>query len=533
MIGGYGTEAVRAAEEPALAAGRPLMREAAFALAVRTIALLRRQRRPVRGAAVLVLVGGGNNGGDGLYAAADLARRGLAVTAALLHAAPHAQGLQAARAAGVRLLDLGESLAQDELDDHPQMTDPAVQRLREAADRAQVWVDALAGIGVRGALRGAAAAAVTVLQDVRGTAAARALVVAVDTPSGVGADPAPVTGPVLSADLTVTFGAAKAGLLLGPGAAHAGRVEVAELPGLAGAFSERAALVRRLTTEDVAARWPRPGRADHKYRRGVVGVAAGSVRFPGAGVLCTGGALGIGAGMVRYLGPEPVAAAVLAAYPEVVPDEGRVQALVLGPGLAEDEDVAAAMAHAWPVLGRSTRGTRRRRSGPRQERVALVVDAGALAQIPADAAALRSVPVVLTPHAGELAALLSGRGEQVERDEVEADPWRWANLAAQITGATVLLKGAVTVVVGPDGAGYAQDEGTSWMATAGSGDVLAGILGAMLAQADDEADVTQVAAAAALVHGQAGRIAAAGGPLRAGAIAEAVPAAVRAILTDT
>ena len=230
-------------------------------------------------------------------------------------------------------------------------------------------------------------------------------------------------------------------------------------------------------------------------------------------MLSTGAAVRSGAGMVRYLGPGAATDLVRARWPEVVPGPGRVQAWVLGPGLDPDDEgqaehVRTALAGEEPCL----------------------VDAGALALLPE---LLRSgdvaAPLLLTPHAGELARLLTDLGTGTDRDAVEADPLSHARRAAQETGATVLLKGAVTLVVPAEGAVFSQAEAPPWLATAGAGDVLAGVAGALLAGDVDPADA---GAMAAFVHGRAGAIASAGGPVSAGAVLDAVPAAIRAVLTD-
>jgi NAD(P)H-hydrate repair Nnr-like enzyme with NAD(P)H-hydrate dehydratase domain len=161
-----------------------------------------------------------------------------------------------------------------------------------------------------------------------------------------------------------------------------------------------------------------------------------------------------------------------------------------------------------------------------------VIDAGALTmlehRLPAWA--------VLTPHAGELAELLQGLGHEVDRADVEARPLHWVRTAHQATGATVLLKGAITVVAGP-GAAYAQADAPAWTATAGAGDVLAGILGTLLAGrsaevVQDETLAARLAAAAVLVHGRAAARASAGGPVAALEIANAVPAVLAELLSD-
>jgi len=511
---GYDAEAVRAAEAPALAAGRPLMRWAALQVAATVRQVLTEARVGLRAARVLVLVGGGNNGGDGLHAAADLAERGVAVTALLAREEVHPGGLDRARAAGVHLLPV--TAAED-------LTDRAWQ---ETARAAHVWVDALAGIGVRGGLRGHTAELVAALAELRTETdparpadparATAPVVVAIDTPSGIAAGTGRLDGPFLSADRTVTMGAAKAGLLLPPAALHTGTVQVADL-GLGEAFAARSPTVSRLRAEDVAADWPVPAVTDHKYTRGVLGVAAGSPHYPGAGVLTSGAAVATGCGMVRYLGADAVAERVLDHYPEVVTAVGRVQAVVLGPGVAGQHETARLEQALLTAID----------TAPREEPPAVVWDAGAFALLPRMGWALRATPSVLTPHAGELAALLGSYDQQVQRAEVEADPARWATHAAELTGAVVLLKGPVTIIAQPDGAVFSQADGSPWLATAGSGDVLAGILGALAATSS--APLGRVAAAAALVHGRAAQRA--GGPLGAHHLLEAIPATAAEILT--
>ncbi|WP_022917760.1 NAD(P)H-hydrate epimerase [Ruania albidiflava] len=515
-IHGYDAAAVRAAEAPALAAGRPLMRWAAQQVAATVRKVLADARVALRTARVLVLVGGGNNGGDGLHAAADLAERGVAVTAVLAREEVHSGGLDRARAAGVRLVPVTTG------------ADLTSGVWQQVARTAHVWVDALAGIGVHGGLRGHTAdlvAALTELRTETGPAAPRdpglpagPVVVAVDTPSGIGADTGRLEGPFLAADHTVTMGAAKASLLLPPAALHCGTTHIVDL-GLADAFAAQHPLVTRLQDHDVATDWPVPAVTDHKYTRGVLGVVAGSPHYPGAGVLTTGAAVAAGCGMVRYQGANPVAERVLDHYPEVVTAAGRVQALVLGPGVAGQNETARMEQALLTAID----------TAPREEPPTVVWDAGAFALLPRMGWALRDTPSVLTPHAGELAALLADYDEQVDRAAVEADPAGWATHAAELTGAVVLLKGPVTIIAQPDGAVLSQADGTPWLATAGSGDVLAGILGALAATS--AAPLGRVAAAAALLHGRAAQHA--GGPLGAHHLLAAIPATVADLLTTS
>jgi hydroxyethylthiazole kinase-like uncharacterized protein yjeF len=510
---------VRAAEEPVLAAERGfsggLMHRAAAALELVVRRELRVRAGAVAGRTVVGLVGPGNNGGDTLHALALLARHGVRSVAVATSASVHDAGLAALEAAGGLVLGVVDGAPGRRV----WLGDAAAESFS-----AEVLLDGLLGIGGRGGLRGAAAELVEVLDGLLDLSAppvvARPLVIAVDTPSGIGVDDGTVPGPVLSADRTVTFGVAKPGLLLPPAAHLAGTLDVVDL-GLRDGLSGRRPAVARLTGPDVAALWPVPAAGDHKYSRGVVGVVAGTAAYPGAAVLVVAGALGAGAGMVRHVGPDPVRTAVVAAHPEVVTGtrvDVQVQAWVIGPGVADDDEQAGrartAIAHAV------------------EHHVPTVVDAGGLDLLPDHLTQL----VVLTPHAGELARLLAAHGVDVTRADVEAAPLRWAGEAAARTGATVLLKGHTTVVAGAHGV-LSQAEAPSWLATAGAGDVLAGILGALLAGRHDDVVahpdlMSRLAAAAALVHGAAAAHAGAG-PVTASGVAAAVPGVVASLLGPT
>ena len=501
----YRVDDVRAAETAALArtGEGALMQTAAAALAVGCARLLRRTGL-VTGRRIVLLVGAGNNGGDALWAGARLAGRGAQVVAVLAAKQAHAEGLAALRSAGGTVIDT----AGDE-------RDPGVVAGRAAVERADLVVDGLVGLGARAGLREPAAALVAAIRP--GTA-----VVAVDLPSGVDPETGALPGAHVRADLTVTFGAAKPGLLLPPASVAAGVVQVVDL-----GFSLPAApQVERLDAADVGRLWPVPAPGADKYRRGVLGVIAGSADYPGAAVLAVSGALRTGVGMIRYVGPRDATAAVRAAWPEVVAGTGRVQAWLLGSGVAADADddqpaaIAAALERDEPCL----------------------VDAGALAllvqqlQQERDARVAhdvldRSDRLLLTPHAGELARLLTEldeNGEQVEREDVEREPYRYARRAAEQTGATVLLKGATTLVVRPDGRARSQAEAPSWLATAGAGDVLAGIAGALLASGLPPFDAGAVAA---LVHGTAAAAASGGGPIVSGDVATHLGPTIAALLT--
>ncbi|HEY0774801.1 MAG TPA: NAD(P)H-hydrate dehydratase, partial [Nocardioidaceae bacterium] len=315
--------------------------------------------------------------------------------------------------------------------------------------------------------------------------------VAVDVPSGVNVDTGEVDGPHVEAAVTVTFGTHKVAHLVDPAARACGAVHLVDI-----GLDLPDAAVTALQADDVARMLPRPDATAHKYSRGLVGVRAGSEQFPGAGVLCTAGASSGFAGMVRYEGE--AADAVRQAHPEVVAGPGQVQAWVVGSGGGTG---------AGEALERSL-----------GDRVPLVVDADALAHLtgPID------VPALLTPHAGELARMLG-----VERGDVEAEQLRFAREAAVRYDAVVLLKGRHTLVAAPDGAVRVNTVGVPWLATAGSGDVLAGLCGALLAAGLDAFDAGSVGA---WLHGAAAAHAGGGGPVTAPDIARAVPVVSRMLL---
>lgn len=252
-----------------------------------------------------------------------------------------------------------------------------------------------------------------------------------------------------------------------------------------------------------------PSPIDDKYSRGVLGVITGSVEYPGAAVLGVESALRTGVGMVRYLGPARAADLVLAARPEAVTVPGRVQAWLIGSGI----DAARIADDSREAIARAM-----------QEGVPVVLDGGALALH-----ARATGPVVLTPHHRELARLLG-----VPVEQVAADPGGWATTASERLGATVLLKGFETFVVG-GGIRLSVRSSPTWLATAGAGDALGGILGALVAThaREIEADAAlpaQLAATAAVLHGLAATRASAGGPFTIMDLAAALPATIAELL---
>ncbi|MFD0025303.1 NAD(P)H-hydrate dehydratase [Streptomyces sp. NPDC058382] len=482
----YSVSTVRAAEQ-ALMARLPegaLMQRAAAGLAAACADVLRRGGR-VYGSRVVLLVGSGDNGGDALYAGARLARRGAGVLAVRVSPGrAHEGGSAALRAAGGRIVD-GDDTAPDPHRDRP--------------GRIGLVVDGVTGIGGRGGLRPEAAALVA-----RYTAHG-APVVAVDLPSGVEADTGEVRGDAVHADATVTFGAYKPGLLVDPAAALAGALHLVDI-GLGPELPDVPDL-EALQYADVAALLPVPDAESDKYRRGVVGIVAGSARYPGAAVLAVSGALHGGAGAVRYVGAG--ADAVIARHPETLvhagpPSKaGRVQAWVVGPGLGDGTDAVEAVSD---VLAAD---------------VPVLVDADGLRLLDAAVVRTRTSPTVLTPHAGEAAALLG-----VPREEVEAGRLDAVREIASRFRATVLLKGSTTLIATdtPHTPVRVNPTGTSWLATAGSGDVLSGLAGSLLAAGLAPRDA---ASAGAYLHGLAARHASDGSPVAAQDVAEAIRVAWR------
>ncbi|AGZ39255.1 hypothetical protein AFR_04830 [Actinoplanes friuliensis DSM 7358] len=455
-----------------------LMQRAAAGLA-RRCALLLRESGGVYGSTVVLLVGSGDNGGDALYAGATLAARGAAVKAILLSPERvHLAGLAALRRSG------GVTVA-------------------GLPSRADLVVDGIVGIGASGGLREPAAALVKSLSDLRGRDGARPPVVAVDVPSGVAVDTGDVPGDAVQADVTVTFGCLKPAHVVGAAAALAGHVELVDI-GL-GATLHADPAVRVPDAADIAEWWPRTGPGSDKYSRGVVGVATGSATYPGAAILSVAGALAGPTGMVRYAGSAD--SEVVQHHPSVVAakrvaDAGRVQAWVCGSGLGTDDgartELRSVLATSLPVLLDA-------------DALTLLVDGQHATDLRRDA------PLVITPHDGEFARLAL---ERPGADRIGAA----CKLAAWIN-AVVLLKGDRTIVATPAGEVWVNPTGSSALATAGSGDVLAGLLGSLLAAG---LPPERAAIMAAYAHGLAGRLAAEGGPVTAPDVA----AALRPVLAD-
>lgn len=440
-----------AADARTIAAGTPetvLMTRAGRAVAW----CVRRVLGGTYGRRVVVVCGSGNNGGDGRIAAAAL------------------------RAWGVRA-DVVEARRDGAADG------VAVSRLLARADAV---VDGIVGTGFAGALDGALAALV---EEINAAAAVR---VAIDIPSGVDGLTGEVRGAAVQAHHTVTFAAPKPGIWFHPGRARAGIVSVADIGIDLGLDASRCGM---LDDADVAALLPTRAPDTNKWRAGVL-VVGGSGGMTGAPMLAAHAASRLGAGIVvaalpgaaaaRASGSEVITRALTATSAATIdpsglaglhPELGRFGAVVLGPGLGRDAGCAAVVTDLLAAAA-----------------APLVLDADGLMALGGDLTPVRAraAPTVLTPHDGEFASLT---GSRPAPDRIAA-----ARELAVAAGAVVLLKGPTTVVAAPDGRAWLNPTGTSALATAGSGDVLSGMIGALCAQG---MECSEAAAVAAYVHGRA------------------------------
>lgn len=272
------------------------------------------------------------------------------------------------------------------------------------------------------------------------------------------------------------------------------------------------------TARDAAQCIITPSDLDHKYSRGVLGLITGSAQYPGAAVLTTSAALATGLGMARFHSSSGLAHLVLHDAPEAVVQPGPVTAWLAGSGIHHKKysDFTTYLRHRWFVL-------------LNRQTVPTVLDAGALSL-----AGKLQQPTLITPHAGELARLLSSHEITVSAEAIEADPHLWAQKTAKLLNVTVLLKGSHTVVAHADRV-ISLPVATPWLATAGTGDVLAGIIGALVATNYIEilnapSHLADVAAAGAYIHNQAALLASGGAPISASQISEFIPDVIRKIL---
>lgn len=482
---------MQAVDRETIAAGTPavdLMRRAGGAVAREVL----RMRLDLGSGDVEIVCGKGHNGGDGLVAAGVLAAAGVGVRAHLVE--PEAALVPLARAEVAQLRARGV-----EVHELPGDLEGA---LAELLAPASLCLDAVLGTGARGAPRGRIAGAITAITR------ARRPILAVDIASGVEGSTGEVPGVATRADVTVTFGAAKMGHAFHPGRDHTGRLVVAGI-GFPAALLERMAAQRTWVDAATAALWlPELPPTAHKYRRGAVVVVAGSRRYTGAAALAADAALRSGAGIVHLVAPDSIRAILQTKLTEVVVHGAaetaagtlavdaaedvlallpRAHALVVGPGLDAHPDTLACVR---AVLASCS--------------VPAVVDADALAGL---AMAPQPAPRIVTPHAGELSRWV---GSSLPASPVERIAF--ARAVASARDVVLVAKGAPTIVASQDGNVRIAATGHVGLATAGSGDVLAGILGAVVAQqrCATAAEAAVSAAVAVWLHGRAAELASVG-----------------------
>jgi NAD(P)H-hydrate epimerase len=440
---------------------------------------------------VVIICGAGSNGGDGFVAARHLAEAGRRVR--VLLTAPRAK-IQGDAAAALAAL---EAAAVVPIEDGSGWTDEAAWRarfVRGGADLAAV-VDAVFGTGFHGPVRDVPAAAIAAMNAASGRK------IAVDIPSGLDADSGRAAGAVFRADVTATMGARKLGLCL-EASAPVGRIELVDLGVPVGGPMAPEARCRLLDAPGIAARLPRRSADAHKGSKGHLLVVAGSAGKTGAAFLTGTAALRSGAGLVTIASTAAGQVALDAKAIELmtaryadgddaVPEKalqtlealaGRAQAVAIGPGIPTGPGMRAVVHHL-------------------AERLALpmVIDADALNALGAEAPTILArapAPRVLTPHPGEMGRLLG-----ISTGDVQSDRLEHARRLAAAARAVVVLKGARTIVAAPDGAAFVNPAATSALATAGSGDVLTGVVGALLARRLDPLTAAQIGV---YVHGAAG-----------------------------
>jgi hydroxyethylthiazole kinase-like uncharacterized protein yjeF len=415
--------------------------------------------------AIAVVCGKGNNGGDGLVCARLLRERG--------------------REAPVLLLGAAEELRGDAATNLERLPGPAPEPFSTGAlQRGGAVVDAILGTGFSGEPREPAAGAIEAINEQRSP------VIACDVPSGVDGSTGEIAGSAIRADATATFHASKPGLWIAPGKAHAGRV---------GPAVPKIGLIREVVRDGI----PRRGTESTKFAAGSVLVCGGSTGLTGAPCMASEAAMRAGAGYVTACVPrslnEIFEVRLLEVMTAPLPDaDGKLDPSAIGEVLERCERVQSLI--LGPGLGRHPETLQFAREVARRAPVPLLLDADGLNAHAGQLGELadRPAPTVLTPHAGELARLLDSDSKSVQAHRLAG-----ARQAAAEAQAIVVLKGDDTLVAEPDGRVAINPGGSSALATAGTGDVLSGVLGALLAKAMDP---LHAACAGVYVHGAAGRL---------------------------
>jgi len=440
------------------------------------------------GTRLAIICGKGNNGGDGLVAARLLKKYSTQVTVLLVGRAEELTG--APKTNFVRAVEAGIQIEEG-------ADGASVQRACEAA---HLVIDALLGTGIRGPVRGAAAEAIHAMN------LAGRPILAVDVPSGVDADTGEVATEAVRADHTITLGLAKWGLLNYPGAEYAGELTIADIGLPAAAVEAVASNMECLDREEVAALLPRRAPTAHKGEAGNVLVVAGSVGYTGAAALCSMAALRTGAGLVTLAIPKslndimemkltevitrpmpetPARTLAIAAVPAILELANNNDVVVIGPGLSLDPETVLLVRELVGKLQKP-----------------MVLDADALTALAEDTSVLEKTlaPVVCTPHPGEMSRLIGLPTAKVQKARAGL-----CRRLAHSLGVVVVLKGAATLISDPLERLRVNRTGNAGMASAGTGDVLSGMIGGLIAQGMTPFDA---AGAGAYLHGLAGDLAA-------------------------
>ncbi len=405
---------------------------------------------------VAILCGAGNNGGDGFVIARALANMGLIVdcfaTCDLEMQSPDAKIMrQVVEAMGLPLAVLK---AEEELPD---------------LSRYDLIIDALLGTGLKGAARGLYAGLIDEVDD------CMAKVISIDIPSGLHGDTGEVLGNAITADMTLTMAAPKRGLVMAPGREHLGVMHVVDIGYMPALFTEGKEWVLP-DEEDLQSLLPHRAESGHKGDFGKVLVVAGSEGMVGAALLCAGATLRSGAGMVKIACPAALQDQVVKAMPEVmtIPFEADACFDDLQDALEWADAVAVG-----PGLGREKKRMQVVRELVAKSELPVVLDADGLFAFNEDASALsqRESDLLVTPHHGEMASLCGVDSPYGQSDLVDAG----LDLCSQAE-LTLMLKGAPSFTIIPDGQVFLNDSGNSGMATAGSGDILTGLLAGLVAQ---------------------------------------------------
>lgn len=470
----------------------------------------------IRDKVITIFIGKGNNGGDGLVVARHLLNMGAEVKVLALANLDEITGAAAIN------LQIWRKMGQKIYSIHH---GDGINIVRLVLMNTDLIVDAIYGTGFKGKIGDKVGRIIEVLNG------SGKPIVAVDIPSGLEADTGRVSGPCIQADHTVTFGLPKLGLILEEGANCTGSLHVADIS-IPAVLVEQTAPRRYLTTAGLVKEWlPFRPTGAHKGNFGRVLVVAGSKGMTGAACLAGEAALRAGAGLVTVAVPETlydiVETKLTEAMKASLPDTGRgtlssdasqsilalaekADVLAMGPGLSTDDEVVKVVRALLPVV-----------------RIPCVLDADAINAIAGDGEILRKAqaPVVITPHPGEMARLIGSTIREVQEQRMAV-----TGKVATTWKVVTLLKGARTVIASPDGTVYINPTGNPGMASGGSGDVLTGVVAALMAQ---ELEPVKAAAAGAYIHGLAGDLAARDKGMMgmvAGDILAALPSASREII---